>query len=71
MNSKIDLRYHMKQAAWLSETRADHSLKSLYLGFWHLVAAGEIVSREQEHLLNACFLSRLQKTLCATLWWTE
>ena len=44
---------------------------SLYLGFWHFVAAGEIMSREQEHLLNACFLSRLQKTLCATLWWTE
>src|SRR5215831_16695041 len=53
------------------ETRADHALEGLYLGFWHLVAAREVMSGKQEHLLNACFLSRLQQAICATLWWTE
>jgi hypothetical protein len=54
-----------------SEPRADHSLKSLYLGLWHLVTAGEVMSREQEYMLNACFLPRLQQALCTTLGWTE
>jgi len=53
------------------ETPADHLLKSLYLGFWHLVATGEVMSGKQEHLLNACFLSRLQQAIRATLWRTE
>ena len=36
-----------------------------------IVTVGEIMSGEQEHLLNACFLSRPQELLCTTLWWTE
>ena len=53
------------------KTRADHSLKCLHFGLTHFVASGEVMRGKQEHLLNACFLLRLQEALCATLWWTE
>jgi hypothetical protein len=57
---------------WLSsKPRADYSIKSLHLGLWHLVAACDVMSRKKVHLLNACFLARLQEPLCTTLWWTE
>src|SRR5262249_24957369 len=29
------------------------------------------MSREQEHVLNACFLPRLQEPLCTTVRWAE
>lgn len=61
----------MNREALSPETRADHPLKSLDLSFRHLVGSGEVMGGKQEHLLNACFLSRLQEALCATLWWTE
>src|SRR5262245_45796134 len=53
------------------EFRPDHLGKSLQRGLRHVVAAGEVMSREQEHVLNTCFLPRLQEALCTTLWWAE
>ena len=42
-----------------SKSRSDYFRKSLQLGLRHVVAAGEVMSREQEHMLDACFLPRL------------
>jgi len=50
-----------------AEPGADHSLKSPYLGFWHLVGSSEVMGGKQEDLLNPCFLSRLQEAVCTTL----
>src|SRR6185295_7094423 len=36
-----------------AETWSDHTLEGLHLGLWHLVASGQIVSREQEHLFDS------------------
>jgi len=49
------------------ETGTDHVLEGLELGLWHLVAAGQIVGREQEHLLDPGFVPRLEEALGAPL----
>jgi hypothetical protein len=50
-----------------SKSRADHVGKSPQRGLRHIVAAGEVVSREQEHVLNAGFFAGLQEPLGTTL----
>src|SRR5262245_18455702 len=54
-----------------SEPRADHPFKSLNLGLRHVVAAREVMRREQEHVLNARLFPRLQKALGTTFRRTE
>jgi len=49
------------------ETRTDHALEGLELSLRHLVPAGQIVGREQEHLLDPGFVSRLEEALGAAL----
>jgi hypothetical protein len=54
-----------------SKPRPDHSLKSLNLGLRHVVAALEVMRREQEHVLDACLFPCLQEALRATFRRTE
>lgn len=54
-----------------AEPWADHSLKGVDLSVWHFVTASEIMSWEQEHVLNTSLLPGLQKSLCTTFRWAE
>jgi len=57
----------VKQDGSLSfEPRPDDSLKSLDLSLRHVVAAFQVVSREKEHVLNACLFPSLQQALGTT-----
>src|SRR3954471_22833827 len=56
-----------KQNSSSSESLADHFCKSLQRSLRHVIAAGEVMRREQEHVLDARFLARLQQPLGATL----
>src|SRR5690348_528312 len=67
-----------KTCSWMSEmalsagkSRPDHVSESLQLGLRHGIAAGEVVGREQEDVLDVSFLLRLQEALGAPLRRTE
>src|SRR5919108_2150899 len=49
------------------ETRADHARKGLDLGLRHVVAPGQVMGGEQEHVLDSRLLSRLEEALRTAL----
>ena len=54
-------------SALRAEAGADHALERGDLGLRHFVATGQVVGREQEHLLDPGLLARLQEALGAAL----
>jgi hypothetical protein len=47
--------------------RAHNVRESPHLRIWHVVTPREIVRREQENILNACFLTRARQSVRAAL----